>query len=69
MERPSTLSNVWLIVQTVGWVMALEGVAEYFSERHYETAFRRLLALFLGCDPARPKVPTSHEEWAEWLST
>ncbi|KAI1841813.1 hypothetical protein JX265_009422 [Neoarthrinium moseri] len=53
---------------TAAWVMALEGVAEYISERHYETAFRRLLALVLGCDPARPKVPATYEEWAEWYN-
>lgn len=69
MERPSTLSNILLIVQTVGWIMALEGVAEYFSERHYETVLRRMLALFIGYDPARPKVPNSYEGWEEWYYT
>jgi hypothetical protein len=69
MERPSTLSNIWLLLQTIGWVMALEGVAEYLSERHYETAFRRILALVLGCDPARPKAPDTYEGWAEWYNS
>lgn len=70
MERPSTLSNIWLIVQTLGWVMALEGVAEYFSERHYETVLRRLLAFALGCDPGRPSdVPVTQEDWREWYYT
>lgn len=63
MERPSALSNIWLIVQTVGWIMALEGVAEYFSERHYESLFRHLLVLALGCDPAKPRLPDNWEEW------
>ncbi|KAK8006065.1 hypothetical protein PG991_012362 [Apiospora marii] len=45
----------YTIWNTVGWVMALEGVAEYFSERHYETVLRRLLAFALGGDPARPR--------------
>jgi hypothetical protein len=63
MERPSVLSNVWLIVQTLGWIMALEGVAEYLSERNYESLLRRLLALVLGCDPAKPKLPDNWEEW------
>jgi hypothetical protein len=63
MERPSALSNIWLIVQTFGWVMALEGVAEYFSERNYESLMRRLLAFALGCDPAKPKLPDNWEEW------
>lgn len=63
MERPSALSNVWLVVQTIGWVMALEGVAEYFAERHYEFLFRRLVALFFGCDPAKPNLPDNWEEW------
>lgn len=70
MERPSALSNFWLIVQTVGWVVALEGVAEYFSERHYETVLRRLLAVALGGDPACPRdVPITPEGWREWYYT
>ena len=63
MERPQTFANLWLVVQTIGWVMALEGVAEFFSERHYHTIFRRLLLLFLDRDPARPRAPDSWEEW------
>jgi hypothetical protein len=69
MERPSALSNVWLLVQTAGWIMALEGVADYISERHYETVLRRLLVFFLGCDPARPKVPTTPQGWEEWYNS
>ena len=63
MERPQAFANLWLIVQAVGWVLALEGVAEFFSDRHYHALFRRLLLLFLGHDPARPRVPDSWEEW------
>ena len=57
MERPSSLSNLGLIVQTVGWIHALEGVAQYFSERRYETVLRRIITLFLRCDPSRPALP------------
>jgi hypothetical protein len=63
MERPQALANLWLIVQTVGWVMALEGVADFFSDRHYHTLFRRIILLFLDRDPASPRVPDSWEEW------
>jgi hypothetical protein len=56
MERPSSLSDLELIVQTAGWILALEGVAQYFSERHYETVLRRIITLFLRCDPARPAL-------------
>lgn len=66
MERPSPLSNLWTIVQTVGWIMALEGVAEFFSEHHYQFALRGLIALFVGRDPARPKLP---DDWAEWYNS
>ncbi|KAK8024704.1 geranylgeranyl transferase type-2 subunit beta [Apiospora arundinis] len=45
-------------------------VAEYFSERHYETVLRRLLAFALGCDPARPSdVPVTQEDWRECPSS
>lgn len=66
MERPSPLSNLWLIMQTVGWIMALEGVAEFFTERHYETVIRSLIAFFLGSDPAKPKLP---DDWGEWYNS
>lgn len=63
MEHPSPLSNLWIIIRTLGWVIALEGVTEYFSERHYESVFRLILTLVLGSDPARPRLPDSWEEW------
>jgi len=63
MERPQTLANFWIIIKTIGWIMALEGVAEYFSDRHYHDLFRRLILLFLDKDPARPTLP---DDWAEW---
>ena len=63
MERPQTFANLWIIIQTIGWVMALEGVADFFSDRHYHTLVRRILFLFLDRDPARPRAPDSWEEW------
>jgi hypothetical protein len=63
MERPQALSNLWILVQTVAWIMALDGVAEFISERHSHNLFRRLVALFLDRDPARPRAPDSWEEW------
>lgn len=66
MERPSPLPNLGLIDQTVGWILALGGIAEYFSERHYETVLRHINALLLGCDLARPALP---DNWEEWCNT
>ena len=63
MERPQALANLWIIVQTIGWLIALDGVAEYFSDRHYHNLFRRLVLLVVGSDPARPSPPDSWEEW------
>lgn len=63
MERPQALSNIWLIIQTIGWVVALEGVAEYFSDRHSHNLFRRLVSLILDRDPASPRPPDSWEDW------
>lgn len=62
MERPQALANLWIIIQTVGWILALEGVADYFSDRHYHNTFRRLILLFLDRDPARPRVLDSWED-------
>lgn len=64
MERPPQMfANLWVIMQTLGWVLALEGVAEFFSDRHYHNMFRRILLLFLDHDPAKPRVPDNWEEW------
>lgn len=63
MERPQALANLWIILQTVGWIIALDGVAEFFPDRHYHNVFRRLLLLFVDRDPARPRLPDSWEEW------
>jgi hypothetical protein len=69
MERPQTFANTWLLLQTVGFILALEGVAEYFSDRHYHGLFRRLILIcvqyFSGHDhdPTQPRLPESWEEW------
>ena len=63
MERPQAFANLWLIVRTLAWVMALEGVAEYVSEYHTHTLWRSVLLLFVDRDPARPRAPDSWEEW------
>lgn len=63
MERPQALPNLWIIIQTVGWFIALEGIAEYVSDRHSHVLFRRFLALLLDGDPASPRIPDSWEEW------
>jgi hypothetical protein len=63
MERPQTLPNIWAFIQTAAWIMALDGVAEFFSERHSNTLIRRLIALLLDRDPASPRLPDSWEDW------
>lgn len=50
-------------MQTVAWVLALDGVAEFFSDRHYHNLFRRIILLFVDRDPAKPRVPDNWEEW------
>lgn len=66
MERPQTFANIWLILQTVGFIIALDGVAEYFSDRHYHNLFRRFLLLFVSRDPNEPKLP---DDWGEWFNS
>lgn len=70
MERPETAANLWLILQTIGFVLALDGVADFISERHYHSIMRQiiLLAIDFLCgpierDPAQPRTPESWEEW------
>jgi hypothetical protein len=68
MERPQALANTWLIFQTIGFIIALDGVAEFFSVRHYHHLVRQSFLLgyyFLGLerDPAQPSLPESWEEW------
>ena len=63
MERPQALPNLWILVQTLAWVLALDGVADFFSDRHYHHILRRLVLLFLDRDPARPRLPDSWDEW------
>jgi hypothetical protein len=68
MERPEALANTWLILQTVGFIIALDGVAEFFSSRHYHHLLRQCILLcyyFVGLerDPAQPSLPESWEEW------
>jgi len=63
MERPQALPNIWVIVKTLGWVLALEGVTEWLSDRHYHNTFRKFIFFFLDHDPARPRAPDSWEEW------
>lgn len=63
MERPQTLPNLLLIIQTLGWLLALEGVAEFFSSRHTHTSLRKLVLLFVDRDPAQPQLPDSWDEW------
>lgn len=69
MERPQTFANLWIILQTIGFIIALDGVAEYFTERHYQSLFRNLIVLYIRAvrgvdhDPAEPKLPESWEEW------
>lgn len=63
MERPQTLANLWIVVRILGWLLALEGVVEFFSDVHYHNVFRRLLGLFIDHDPSHPRLP---DDWAEW---
>ena len=69
MERPQALPNLWLILKTIGWVIMLEGVLDYFSYRHYSTLFHQFLVIILGRDPARPQLPDSPASWEEWYNS
>jgi hypothetical protein len=69
MERPQTLPNLWLIFQIIGFIVALEPVAQYFPDRYYHNVCRKLFVLYLHLfrglnqDSGRPQPPDSWEEW------
>lgn len=63
MERPQALPNLWFILQLIGWILALEGVVDYFCYTQYSAFFRQILVPILGHDPARPRPPDNWEEW------
>jgi len=63
MERPQAVPNIWYILKIVGWALALEGIAEFYSSAHWHTLLRRLIYLFLDRDPAKPTLPDNWEEW------
>jgi hypothetical protein len=69
MERPATFANTWLILKTIAFIVALEGVTEYFADGHYLRLARRYFLLLLEIagyhapDPANPPLPKSWEEW------
>lgn len=64
MERAQTLATLLILVQTIVWMAGLDGVADFFADRHYHTLIRRrLLLLFVDRDPARSRVPD--DSWEE----
>jgi hypothetical protein len=69
MERPQTLANLWTIFQLIGWIIALESITQYLSDRHYHNVYRKLVLLYfqfaggLEGDPAIPRPPDSWQEW------
>lgn len=66
MERPTALSNFFLLLKTIACVLVLEGVLDWFSHVHYRNLFRRFVVLSLGRDPARPAMP---DDWDEWYNS
>jgi hypothetical protein len=70
MERPETFANLWIILQAIGFIIALDGVAEFVPQRHYHNTMRQIIILVvdfffgpLDRDPAQPRLPESWEEW------
>lgn len=69
MERPATFANLWLILKTVGFILALEGISDYYTNRHAYNSFRKLVLAYywyvhgLEHDPSQPRLPENWEEW------
>jgi hypothetical protein len=69
MERPPAFTNLRIILQIFGFLIALEGFAEYFADRHYTDLFHTVIRLYFYYtrgfehDPARPHLPESWEDW------
>lgn len=69
MERPQALPNLWIIIKTLAWAVAVGAAREFVSSMHSASVLRRCLAIFLDRDPARPRVPSSPREWEEWYNS
>ena len=65
MERPPSVPNVVYALRILAWVLALEGVAEFFGTVHWHFLLRRLLRAVTG-DVGRVRAP---EDWAEWYNS
>lgn len=68
MERASSLVNAWLILRTIGHILLLDGVLDFFSITHWGISRRVLLLIYyyfygLDHDPAKPRPAESWEEW------
>ncbi|RBQ77145.1 hypothetical protein VDGD_21277 [Verticillium dahliae] len=69
MERPQALPNLWLLVKTLAWAIAVGAVRDFFHTLHSANVLRRMVALWLGRDPASPRVPSTPLEWEEWYNS
>ncbi|GKT57514.1 LOW QUALITY PROTEIN: geranylgeranyl transferase type-2 subunit alpha [Colletotrichum tofieldiae] len=65
----NALPNLWIIIKTIAWAVAIGAVREFFSSMHSASVLRRCVAVFLGHDPARPRVPSGPSEWEEWYNS
>lgn len=65
MERPPAVPNVVYALRIAAWVLALEGVAEFFANTHWHFLLRRLVGAVTG-DAGRPRLP---EDWWEWYNS
>lgn len=52
-------------LRIAAWVLALEGVAEFFANTHWHFLLRRLVGAVTG-DAGRPRLP---EDWWEWYNS
>lgn len=62
MECPQALYNIWLIIQSISWTTAFEGVANYIGDHNARCFFRGVVA-FLLRDPATPQLPDGWKDW------
>lgn len=72
MERAQTLVNLWTLFQIVGWAIALDSAALYFTSQNYEFALRKVTLFYLHFQRGLQRdaaVPNPPESWEQWYNS
>lgn len=69
MERPPSHPNLWYLLHLAAFLLALEGITQYWQDTRSQSLTRRLIILYcqyfhgLTHDPFIPRPPSDLHEW------